>query len=326
LSPDIACPDHIGFQRSMNSGGRRHLGSADPVKDATVSALERVLDPLLELLLDAGVTVQELNRAARNRAVRIATQRVVKESGRESKSRVAIMTGLPRSEVTRILGELDAGPKDKPDHHPARRVLAAWHDDPRFLAPNGDPAVLPIFGKKRSFERLVERYGVGIPVRAMLDELMQLDAVERLEDQKVRAKSRVPIMTGLTNRSIAAVGERGRDLLETLAHNVRRSSQPFFEATAVIDDGDLELVNFVRREIAEQGTNFINSANSLLNRSQIKRGSKTAKSSKPVRLGVTVYYFQEESQNNDEPTGVGTHSRRKNLRRQPGKPPRADSK
>ena len=310
----------------MNSGGRRHLGSADPVKDATVSALERVLDPLLELLLDAGVTVQELNRAARNRAVRIATQRVVKESGRESKSRVAIMTGLPRSEVTRILGELDAGPKDKPDHHPARRVLAAWHDDPRFLAPNGDPAVLPIFGKKRSFERLVERYGVGIPVRAMLDELMQLDAVERLEDQKVRAKSRVPIMTGLTNRSIAAVGERGRDLLETLAHNVRRSSQPFFEATAVIDDGDLELVNFVRREIAEQGTNFINSANSLLNRSQIKRGSKTAKSSKPVRLGVTVYYFQEESQNNDEPTGVGTHSRRKNLRRQPGKPPRADSK
>jgi hypothetical protein len=310
----------------MNSGGRRHLGSSDPVKDATVSALERVLDPLLELLFDAGVTVQELNQIARNRAVRIATQRVVKESGRGSKSRVAIMTGLPRSEVTRILGELDAGPKDKPDHHPARRVLAAWHDDPRFLAPNGDPAVLPIFGKKRSFERLVERYGVGIPVRAMLDELMQLDAVERLEDQKVRAKSRVPVMTGLTNRSIAAVGERGRDLLETLAHNVRRSSQPFFEATAVIDDGDLELVNFVRREIAEQGTNFINSANSLLNRSQIKRGSKTAKSSKPVRLGVTVYYFQEESQNNDEPTGVGTHSRRKNLRRQPGKPPRAESK
>jgi hypothetical protein len=155
---------------------------------------------------------------------------------------------------------------------------------------------------------------------------VQLDAVERIEDQKVRAKSRVPIMTGLTNRSIAAVGERGRDLLETLAHNVRRSSQPFFEATAVIDDGDLELVNFVRREIAEQGTNFINSANSLLNRSQIKRGSKPAKSSKPVRLGVTVYYFQEESQNNDEPTGVGTHSRRKNLRRQPGKPQRADSK
>ena len=308
----------------MNSSGRRPPGS-DPVKDATVSALERVLDPLLELLFDAGVTVQEFYQIARNRAVRIATQRVVKESGRESKSRVAIVTGLPRSEVTRISGLLDSVPKAKPDHHPARRVLAAWHDDPRFLAPNGDPAVLPIFGKKRSFERLVERNGGGIPVRAMLDELMQLDAVERLEDQKVRAKSRVPIMTGFTNRSITAVGERGRDLLETLAHNVRRSAQPYFEATAVIDDGDLELVNFLRREISEQGTNFINSATSLLNRAQLKRGSKTAKSSRAVRLGVTVFYFQEEAPNNDVPTGVGTHARRKNLRRQPGKPQKAES-
>jgi hypothetical protein len=304
----------------MNSAGRRPPGPADPVKDATVSALERVLDPLLELLFDAGVTVQEFNRIARNRAVRVATQRVIKESGRESKSRVAIMTGLPRSEVTRISGLSDSVPKSKPDQHPARRVLAAWHDDPRFLASNGDPAVLPIFGKRRSFERLVERYGASIPVRAMLDELMQLDAVERLEDQKVRAKSRVPIMTGLTNRSITAVGERGRDLLETLTHNVRRSAQPYFEATAVTDDGDLDMVNFLRREIAEQGTNFINSATSLLNRSQIKRSSKTAKSSRTVRVGVTVYYFQEESQNTDEATGVAIHGRRKNLRRLPGKP------
>jgi len=310
----------------MSSAGRRPPGSADPVKDATVSALERVLDPLLELLFDAGVTVQELNQIARNRAVHIATQRVIKESGRESKSRVAIMTGLPRSEVARISGLSDSAPKSKPDQHPARRVLAAWHDDPRFLASNGDPAVLPIFGRRRSFERLVERYGTGIPVRAMLDELMQLNAVERLEDQNVRAKSRVPIMTGLTNRSITAVGERGRDLLETLTHNVRRSAQPYFEATAVTDDGDLELVNFLRREIAEQGTNFINSATSLLSRSQIKRSSKTTKSSRAVRVGVTVYYFQEESPNPDEATGVAIHGRRKNLRRLPGKSQKPESK
>lgn len=309
----------------MSSDGPRQPGS-DPVKDATVSALERVLDPLLELLFDAGVTVPELNRIARDRAVRIATKRVIKESGRESKSRVAIITGLPRSEVTRISGLLDSLPKSKPDHHPARRVLAAWHDDPRFLAPNGDPAVLPIFGKRRSFERLVERYGASIPVRAMLDELVQLGAVEVLEDQKVRAKSRVPIMTGFTSRSIDAVGERGRDLLETLAHNVRRAAQPYFEATAVTDDGDPELVNFLRREIAEQGSNFINSATSLLNRSQIKRTSKPAKPPRPVRLGVTVYFFQEEPPNTDEAPGVGIHRRRKNLRRQPAKPLKAESK
>jgi hypothetical protein len=308
----------------MNSHAQRE--PEDPIKEATVIALKRVLEPLLELMFDAGVTVQEFNKIARDRAVRIATRRVAKESGRESRSRVAIMTGLPRSEVTKILSSLDSVSTAKPDQHPARRVLAAWHDNPRFLGANGVPAVLPIFGKKHSFERLVERYGAGIPVRAMLDELIQLDAIERLEDQKIRAKARVPVMTGLTSRSIAAVGERGRDLLRTLAHNVRQNSQPLFEATALIDDGDLDMVTLVRREIMEQGTNFINGTTSLLNRSQRKRNSKAVRSSRTCRLGVTVYYFQDETNASDNTAIVGRHSHRKNLRRQERKPQKPASK
>jgi hypothetical protein len=294
------------------------------VKEATVAALKRLLDPLLELMLDAGVTVQEFNKVARDRAVRIATRRLLRETGRESKSRVAIMTGLPRSEVTKILGADDSRPMAAPEPHPARRVLAAWHDDHRYLAPDGDPAVLPIFGKKRSFEHLVDKYGTGIPVRAMLDELTQSGAVERLDDQNVVAKARVPIMTGLTTRSIAAVGERGRDLLETLAHNMRPGSRPFFEATAVIDDGDPEMATFLRREIQEQGANFINGATSLLNRQQLKRNLKKVKP-KTCRLGVTVYYFQDEPLGGDAPAPSPPHGRRKNLRRRQSDLPKSES-
>jgi hypothetical protein len=90
--------------------------------------------------------------------------------------------------------------------------------------------VLPIFGKRRSFEQLVALCGRGIPVRAMLDELTQLDAVERLPDQRVKAKSRIPIPTGLTVDAIAAIGERTGDLLETLS-NLRRTVEPVTDAT-----------------------------------------------------------------------------------------------
>jgi hypothetical protein len=308
----------------MNSRARRDSGSGDPVKEATIVALKRVLDPLLDLMFDAGVTVQEFNKITRDRAVRIAMRRVVRDSGRQSKSRVAIITGLPRSEVTRILNSLDSAVRARPDHHPARRVLAAWHDNPRFLAPSGEPAILPIFGRRRSFEQLVEKYGAGIPVRAMLDELIQLDAVEQVEDQRLKAKTRVPVSTGLSSRSIAAVGERGRDLLETLAHNVRKRSQPLFEATALIQEGDLDMVTLIRREITEQGTNFINGATALFNRSQRRRNSKAAQSATTCRFGVTLYYFQDELTNNIDPTDVEMHGRRKNLRRQKRKPKKLD--
>lgn len=302
----------------MSVRERRRPVLNDSIKEATVAALRRVLDPLLDLMFDAGVTVQEFNSVARDRAVRIATKRVLKDSGRQSKSRVAIMTGLSRSEVTRILKSVDSEKKIVSEHHPAARVLAGWHDNPRFLAPNGTPAVLPIYGAHLSFEKLVKMYGGSIPVRAMLDELVQLEAVELLADQRVQAMSRVPVSTGLTTKSIAAAGERGRDLLQTLTHNARRRTQPLFEATAQTQDGDPKMMTVVRREIAEQGVNFINAANSLLKRSRIRQTSKLSITG-TRRYGVTIYYFQDEPILPEDSEHQTRLVRRKNLRRRSAK-------
>lgn len=294
----------------------RGLRFNDPLKEATITTLKRVIGPLVGLMIDTGVTVHELSHLVRDSAVRTAAKRVEKETGRDSKSRVAIITGLPRSEVARILKSDDVSPGKRLGPHPLRRVLAAWYDNPRFLTANGDPDVLPIFGKRRSFEQLVAKYGRGIPVRAMLDELTQIDAVERLSDQRVKAKSRIPILTGLTSSAIAVIGERTGDLLETLTNNLRHKSNPFFEGTALVDEADLEMVTLIRREIAEQGTSFITGANSLFNRSRIKPNRTNAKKTAKCRVGVTVYYFQDDIEDNGESRpAAAAYGRRKNLQR-----------
>ena len=297
----------------------------DPIKEATFIALKRILEPLLGLMLDAGVTVQEFNSMVRERSVRVASRRVMSEIGRVSKSRIAIMTGLPRSEVSKILNSQESVKSLKPSQQPARRVLAAWHDNPKFGAPSGEPAILPIFGKGRSFERLVDSYGGGIPVRAMLDELTQINAVERLPDQKVRVKVRVPILTGLTSRSITAVGERGKDLFETLTSNLKQSRQPLFEATAIMDEGDPETASLVRREITDQGTTFINGATSLFNRLQRKRNSKQVQLQERLRLGVTIFYFQDNISSDEGVLKAVSAAKRKNLRRRTQKPKETNS-
>ncbi|MHB8475684.1 MAG: DUF6502 family protein [Steroidobacteraceae bacterium] len=287
----------------------------DPLKEATIGALKNVIDPLVDLMFDASVTVHEFCQLARERAVRTAARRVAKESGRESKSRVAIITGLPRSEVARLLKSDDVSLRRRLGQHPARRVLAAWFDNPRFLATDGEPAVLPIFGKRRSFEQLVATHSRGTPVRAMLDELTQINAVEVLGDQRVKAKSRVPVLTGLTTRAVVMIGERTRDLLDTLISNLRSTSKPLFEGTAILDETDLELVSLVRREIAEQGENFITGANSLLSRYCRRQRRSIPKPSVKCRLGVTVYYFQGDTEN--PPEFKLEAVRRKNLQRKP---------
>jgi hypothetical protein len=290
----------------------------DPLKEATIVALKRVVDPLIDIMLDAGVTVQEFTRVVRERAVRTAAMRIVRESGRSSKSRVAIITGLPRAEVARILSADDDSSNRRPGQHPARKVLSAWYDSPRFLSENGDPAILPIFGRRRSFEQLVAVHSGGIPVRAMLDQLAQINAVEILSGQRVRAKSRVPIFRGLTSNAISIVGERAGDLLETLKSNLRSTKQPLFEGTALMGDVDVSLAPLVHREIAEQGAAFIDAANSLFARSRVNSRRSTPKVSAKCRVGVTVYYFQDEMPRDNHFPILTNRGPRKNLHRQRG--------
>lgn len=301
---------------------KKQYGSdpSDPLKEATMVALKRVVNPLVDLMFDTGITVREFSRLTRESAVRNAARRVTKEIGRDSKSRVAIITGLPRSEVARILKSDDISPRKRLGQHPVRKVLTAWFDNPRFLDAAGDPAILPIFGKRRSFEQLVTKHSGGIPVRAMLDELTRIEAVERLSDQRVKAISRLPVLNGLTSNAIAVIGERAGDLLETLTSNLKQTSKPLFEGTALLEEIDLESASLMRREIAEQGASFITSANSLLSRCRIRPNRSVGKSSAKYRLGVTVYYFQDIV---EAPNKIGVearYGRRKNLRRK-SRPP-----
>jgi hypothetical protein len=293
--------------------------SPDPLKETTMTALERVVDPLVYLMFDAGITVREFCRLIRERAVRSAATRVTRESGRNSNSRVAIITGLARAEVARILDVEDVSSGTRPGQHPARRVLAAWYGTRRFLGANGDPAVLPIFGRRRSFEELVAIHSGGIPVRAMLDQLAKINAVEILAGQRVKAKSRVPIFKGMTSTAIANVGERAGDLLGTLSGNLRATANPLFEETAVLNDVDVAAVPVIRRQIAEQGAAFIDGATSLLSRSRIRQRRSILKKPAQCRVGVTVYYFQDGAAIDGDTAAPTDRSRRKNLQRRHGK-------
>lgn len=288
--------------------------SQDPLKAATITTLERVIDPLVDLMFDAGITVHEFSRLVRKRAVRIASVRIVRESGRTSNSRVAITTGLARGEVARILAE-EVTKSELAGQHPARKVLAAWYDNGQFLGINGDPAVLPIFGKRKSFERLVGMYSGGIPVRAMLDELAQINAVEILPGQRIRPKVRVPTFRGMTTSAITNVGERAADLLATLTRNLRTSSNALFEATAIMSNVDASAVALVRRDIAEQGAAFIDGTTSLLARSRAKSGRASANKSAQCRVGVTAYYFEDALPTDAGAINPAADEHRKNLHR-----------
>ena len=292
----------------------------NPLKKATAFALKRILDPLIDLMLDTGITVHEFGEIVRECTVQRARVRISRQGGRVSKSRVAIITGLPRAEVSRLLNPRREPKTNRSGQYPAGTVLAAWHDDPFFLTENGKPAVLPIYGVKRSFERLVGSYCAGIPVRAMLDQLLQVGAAEVLPGQYVKANSRIPTCAGFDSSAVTFIGDRTRDLLDTLIKNLR-GSDSLFDGSAVCNDLDAEDIRHVRTEIAEQGALLIDRAKEIFRRARKNRQHLKSKPRRPPRrVGITVYYFQADTSDDTlgsqrRPEAAG----RKNLRRQPRK-------
>jgi len=108
---------------------------------------------------------------------------------KQSKSRVSVITGLSRKEVKRV--QQPPRPEDSSStekYNRAARVISAWRRERDFLNADGGSAVLPIKGPGATFTELVKRSSGDLPVRAILDELIRIGAVERLEADSVRLR------------------------------------------------------------------------------------------------------------------------------------------
>jgi DNA-binding phage protein len=193
-----------------NHKKRRGERGGITLRAAAKRALQQVLRPLSEFVVDAGLSPSEINIILRESAVRIIAERQLEVARRVNISGIAASTGISRSEISRILKSSGKAARHRDDNRQqsTNSVLSAWHKEPRFTDPNGQPAELQLYGRGATFEALVKTHGRGIPTRAVLDELVRARAVEVLQTQRIRAKDSVAIHRGLDQQFIkmSAIG------------------------------------------------------------------------------------------------------------------------
>jgi hypothetical protein len=279
-----------------------------------------IFDSLVEIMLRSGLTVYEACQLLRQSAVRIAAAKMQRDHGRKSHSQIAAITGLSRAEVARLSKIRGVRHQNRRlSQNPIQRVIAEWHNSSKHLNNLGEPAHLQIFGGQRSFEKLVARVSSGVPVRAMLDEMVRLGVVELLPNQRVRIKSRIAISRGLSEPSIREIGVRASNLIRTLTENLS-SSSPLFEASVSANLVDTDRIPMLKREVGNRSTSFLSSIESLLKEVSTSTDLHAARPDSK-RVGVGIYYF-EESPLVHEPLNSKSTPRR-NYRRQKSPPGRS---
>jgi hypothetical protein len=253
----------------------------------------QLLEPLAGFVLDSGLSTQELGSIMRDATIRSVAARQMEVARRINISGIAASTGIPRAEISRILRARGDSSRHESDRQQqsTNRILAAWHQDPKYTTSSGKPADLKMYGRRgASFDALVRNHGRGIPTRAVLDELIRTGAAEVVSSRIVRAKSSVAIDRGVTTRAIRSFGERAAELLSTMLQNMRNPESPKFVATVSGTNISSAIMPLFRKELANKGADFLADIHESLFREVT--GSTKRKTSRMSRVSVTIFYHE----------------------------------
>jgi hypothetical protein len=264
---------------------------SENLKLALLAALRRILEPLARLMVDAGIGVGEFQELAKVAFVKAAKDRAASDR-KPSISAIGVMTGLRRGEVRRLLkiDETEA-PEPERNRHRAERVLSGWWNDIDYLDEHGQPRPLPPTGDV-SFESLVRKYSGDPRIRALRTELLRAKAITRTPDGKLQALSRTVANARWDPQGVAIMGERVRDLLSTLVHNLRRPSRPRYTRTVMTDRLDPRYLPILVRDLTTSADTLADSMEDSLHHPSVTLPAQANQT--PSRVGLSIFVFEED--------------------------------
>lgn len=216
------------------------------------------------------------------------------EGKRQTISRIAILTGLTRKEVQRLLQPVPDGEQSTDEeYHRAARVITGWVRDPDFGDGKGHPHPLRMDGKRASFSELVKRYSGDIPVRAMLDELLRVGAVKELKDSRICLLARGYIPQKSSAEKLNILGTDTADLIATIDHNLYvKPSKPRFQRKVMYDNVPVEVAKEFQVLASAQAQELLEAVDRWLAHRD-RDVNPASKGTGRVRVGLGIYHFEE---------------------------------
>jgi hypothetical protein len=233
--------------------------------------------------------------------VDVATKEFGIRGRKQTTSRISVITGLSRKEVKRVR-ELPR-PDDSASierYNRAARIIAAWRRESNFLDAEGKPAPLHMEGSGATFTELVRRFSGDVPARAILDELIRVGAVERLEDGRVCLLTRAYIPESSDADKLHILGTDVGHLVSTIDHNLKSDPiGPLFQRKVAYDNLPDEVLPEFRKLSAKRAQALLEKLDRWLAQSD-RDVTPSVEGSGRNRAGLGIYYF-EEPYSDEEP-------------------------
>ncbi len=260
---------------------------------ALTSALDRLLEPLVEVLLRGGVAHRAFAEMAKRAYVRVAEREGGVAGRKQSASRIAVRTGLTRKDVSRVRALPPFEPEQASGrYNRAARVITGWIRDERFQE-GGEPAPLAFDSGDASFSVLVKDYSGDVPPRAVLDELERVRAVVRDDDGRVRLVERGYLPRRGEADKLQILGTDVAGLIGTIRHNLDADAdETLFQRKVFYDNLSADALPKLRDLTADQGQALLEQLDTWM-AAHDHEVHPELEGPAGRRAGIGIYYFEE---------------------------------
>ncbi len=263
-------------------------------------AVNRLLKPLIRLLLRHGMPYGVFADLAKQAYVEVAYHDFQLNSRKQSLSRVSIISGINRKDVAKMLKNTDSPSTNEIglNRNRASRVVNSWLIDPRFVDDQNKPLVLNLGEQTPSFEQLLKAYSIDVPVRAVLDELERLGLVHTTQETvELLDISYVPDHDH--QEQLRICGDAAHDLLTTLDHNLSAGSKrKRIQRSVAYDCIDVSALEHIQQFTTEEIQQFVSHYNQRLAQYDLDINPQQTVHRR-ARAGIGIYYFQDCSPKED---------------------------
>ena len=270
-------------------------------RPALAAAVRSVLRPLVRILLRNGVPLWTFVEYAKQIYVDVASKEFGVPGRKPSVSRVSVLTGLTRKDVSRLWEQDETAGVDSARYSRAAQVVSGWVRSRAFQDAQGEPAELSFEGARRSFSELVRRFGADATPRALLDELLQAGAVERAGAGRLRLRTRAYVPRSDDQEKLAILGADVADLMRSVDHNiVNPPERAFFQRKVAYDNLVAECLPELRSRAGRRGQTLLEALDQFMSAHDRDTNPEVAGSGRH-RAVLGVYYFEESLEGEESP-------------------------
>jgi hypothetical protein len=266
------------------------------LKTQFATAIRRMLRPVVRQLIAYGISYPAFTRIVKQVYVEVAQQEFALPFKRQTDSRLALVTGINRKEVSQLRRQSAGFAAVAVEDTLVTRLIGRWMAGPPYADADAKPQRLPYdapSSRTPSFARLVRESGADVPVRSVLDELVRLGLVELLPNGDVVLRREAHIPAGAAEGKLTLLGSDPGELFSTIVHNIEHPEAPRLQRKVVYDNVGAQALDKLRAAARSVGEQFIREANALL-ASYDRDRNPQAPGGPPVRVALGAYYFEEE--------------------------------